>query len=236
MFDLLQTVRAAHAVAEAVTLGVPAADLPKFDHLARHFDLRYREGVPLDITVDHRAPSTSIGGLTRPLIFPHGIVDRCRTMWGVRDLDVTFCGFVTAERQQALQPWLDRGAQVRSSTAGRRWPQKGWDQRYYDLLARSAYVLCPDGDFVWTYRFFESVLCGAIPIVQSTCDLYDGFAFLTMNDRPDGWDRDTADANFALAVERLTVPAGGWNLERTDDDFGRGDGREAAGTVRRPAS
>lgn len=208
MFDLLQTVRAAHALAEVATIGVPAADLPKFDHLARYFDLNYREGTPPDIAVDHQTPTTRVGSVERPLIFPHGVAERCRDKWTARDLDVTFCGFVTAQRRAVLAPWLDRGAQVRSSTAGRRWPAKGWDDAYHDVLARSGHVLCPDGDFVWTYRFFESVLCGAIPIIQSHYQLYDGFAFLTMDDRPDGWDRDVAEANFDLAVRRLTLRDG----------------------------
>lgn len=207
MSDLLQTVRAAHAAAETVRIGVLERDLPKFDYLARHFVLDYQPGVPPAIVVDHQSPLTSIGEVSRPLIFPHGIVDRCRAMWGDRDLEVTFCGLVTAGRQDVLMPWLDRGAQVRSSTAGRRWPAKGWDQRYYDLLARSEHVLCPDGDFVWTYRFFETVLCGALPIVQTSCGLYDGFVFTRMDQPQPGWDRQVAEHNFAVAVERLTVPA-----------------------------
>ena len=38
--------------------------------------------------------------------------------------------------------------------------------QYWDMMQRAKYVLCPDGDFVWTYRFFEAVACGAIPIIE----------------------------------------------------------------------
>jgi hypothetical protein len=71
-------------------------------------------------------------------------------------------------------------------------------------------VLCPNGRFVWTYRFFEATLCATIPIVQITCELYEGFRYLTMDDDVEQMIWNEADAlhSAALCRERLTVHRG----------------------------
>jgi hypothetical protein len=57
--------------------------------------------------------------------------------------------------------------------------------------------------------FFEAVMCGAIPVVQETCEAYEGFRFRRMNEPLSDlvWSRQDAEFNFALAMERMTVPA-----------------------------
>lgn len=95
-----------------------------------------------------------------------------------------------------------------SSTRGRHFPGKSWDDEYFQLLAASRFVLCPNGDFVWSYRFFEAAMCGAIPIVQESCPAYDGFRFRTMDETAGSmeWSPEDADHNYHLALERLVVP------------------------------
>lgn len=95
-----------------------------------------------------------------------------------------------------------------SSNRGRRFPIKAWDSEYFELLLDSEFVLCPSGDYVWSYRFLEAAMCGAIPIVEERCDLFVGFRFRSMDEALDGmrWSREDAEANFELALERITVP------------------------------
>jgi hypothetical protein len=95
-----------------------------------------------------------------------------------------------------------------SSTRGRHFPGKSWDDEYFRLLCDSRFVLCPNGDFVWSYRFFEAAMCGAIPIVQESCPAYDGFRFRTMDEAAGGmeWSPGDAEHNYRLALERLVVP------------------------------
>lgn len=98
-----------------------------------------------------------------------------------------------------------------NSERGRRFPVKAWDREYQELLGRSRFVLCPNGDFIWTYRFYEAAMCGAIPVVEDACPLYDGFRFYRMSDDPREltWDPSIAEHNFALVRELLTVPPEG---------------------------
>lgn len=94
-----------------------------------------------------------------------------------------------------------------TSDRGWTYPIKAWDSEYFRLLASSKFVLCPNGKFTWTYRFFEAVLCGAIPIVQDNCSLYDGFRYHKMDKPLDKirWNTEDAEFNAELARQRLTV-------------------------------
>lgn len=52
------------------------------------------------------------------------------------------------------------------SKRGRKQTCKVLDIEYWQMLGRSQAVYCPAGDFEWTYRFFESMLAGAMPVVD----------------------------------------------------------------------
>ncbi|MDF1561666.1 MAG: hypothetical protein P1V51_01410 [Deltaproteobacteria bacterium] len=100
------------------------------------------------------------------------------------------------------------GLSLFASSRGRRFPVKAWDPDYYDTLCRSLFVLCPDGDFVWTYRFFEAMACGALPVIESTCVHHEGFTFATLDTPLAELERSprALEENFERCRERLTVP------------------------------
>lgn len=214
--NLLQVFRLAHAIAEA---GVPVAidreHRDRWAHVRRHLGrvptASWRRGDPLDAIVDHATPRTAVGHVERPLVLPHAMTARCEQLWADRrPVAISFAGLMTPQRTEALAPLVDHfGEEFRvvATKAGRSWPGKAWDEEYYEVLGRSRLVACPDGDYVWTYRFFESALCGAVPVIQNDCPQYDGFRFHRMDGDPDGWEWDEqwARHNRALAVERLTV-------------------------------
>ena len=102
-----------------------------------------------------------------------------------------------------------------SSIRGRTFPIKSWDKEYFDLLARSRFVLCPSGDYVWSYRFFETILCGAIPVVEQSCEAYDGFIFKMMSDPIEDlkWSTDIVRHNYDLCIERISIPTDELNDE-----------------------
>lgn len=245
---LLQVLRLAHALMESsYRVRVLESERGKLEHLRRYFELDYELGAeegsrPLnDVHVSHEKPWTQIGDLGRALIFPHGMFDYCRHLWGERPIRFAFIGHVTPARQRVLEAWFRQvnpdfrignsslkklweritgGSKAsasngpsaelvcRSSDAGRQFPGKAWDDDYFRTLARAQFVICPNGDFVWTYRFFEAILCGAIPVVEERCSLYEGFFFYTMNERTSDfkWSEQVAGDNLKLAQERLTVP------------------------------
>ncbi|SOC78588.1 Exostosin family protein [Salinimicrobium sediminis] len=101
----------------------------------------------------------------------------------------------------------NRELRIIPSGKGRKFPDKAWDEEYYRTLANSKFVLCPSGNSVWTYRFFEAILCGAIPVVEETCEAYIGFTYFSFNDPIEemNWDQKIVDENFKLCLERITV-------------------------------
>ncbi|MBB2971368.1 hypothetical protein [Mesorhizobium sp. RMAD-H1] len=105
-----------------------------------------------------------------------------------------------------------QNVKIYMSDQGRVFPRKSWNTAYYDLLLDSKFVLCPSGDFknngvVWTYRFFEAVLCGAVPVIEEPCDAYEGFRYRLMSVPLESlqWSRADAEHNFDLARQRLTI-------------------------------
>ena len=248
---LIQQLRLIHALTESsFPIAVPAAELPKFEPLRHRFGLVLGEARSGDfdltphLTVAHDVPSTGVGDLRRPLVFPRAILDHCRTLWpAVRAHRCTFAGLLTDARRAVLEGWIGReagqarlpsasgllgrlrrrveqwrgadrprqigGLTVWSSERGRRFPTKAWDADYHELLAASQFVLCPRGDFTWTYRFFEACLCGAIPVVEEASPLYDGFVYRLMGDPLAGaeWLPAAAAHNYARCRESLILPA-----------------------------
>ena len=96
---------------------------------------------------------------------------------------------------------------ISSSTNGRHFPEKSWDQEYYNFLLKSKFVLCPSGDYVWSYRFFESILCGAIPVIEEFCSVYEGYKYVTLKENAHTLEYNLEDAlfNYKLCVSRITL-------------------------------
>ena len=94
-----------------------------------------------------------------------------------------------------------------SSNKGRKFPVKAWDDDYFKVLADSKFVLCPSGVCIWSYRFFESILCGAIPIVEKNCEAYKGFKFKYMDEDASKfvWSKEDAEYNYNLCLERISI-------------------------------
>ncbi len=249
-----------HALSEsAFEIAVSADELAKFSLLRDRFGLRLAvarpDDLPIDpfLTIDHRTPSTAIGRLALPLIFPRAIVAHCRTLWpDARAHRYSFAGLLTDSRRTVLERWIHgqtagapqldgktglggfvrrqlirwRGADRQrrigdvtlwSSERGRRFPTKAWDEDYFRMLADSEHVLCPSGDYVWSYRFFEACLCGAMPIVEEASPLYDGFRYRLMSEpRGDGpWSASDAEHNYRVCSERIVLPTAALDGELT---------------------
>ncbi|AVR43849.1 hypothetical protein C7S20_00375 [Christiangramia fulva] len=96
---------------------------------------------------------------------------------------------------------------ISRSNRGRIFPVKSWDKEYYNLLLKSKFILCPSGVYIWTYRFFESILCGAIPIVEEPSPAYEGFKFYTMEENLSNleWKKEIVEYNYKLCLERITL-------------------------------
>ncbi len=256
-FDLIQSVRLAHAIMETTyeICIIPQND-EKFSILRQKFGAEYTvtSELPAKLTgikISHQEPKTSIGSIDRPLIFPNVIFSYCRSLWPEhRDIRFSFAGLITKSREEFLQKFaqsnpsdfklnlkyfaflnflsklkskIQRNLKMQgapratrfkqgdivfwASERGRSFPIKSWDDDYFELLANSKFVLCPSGDYTWTYRFFEAVMCGAIPVIEDYSPVYNGFRFKTINEpvRTMEWSQDDAEYNYNLCQLRLRM-------------------------------
>jgi hypothetical protein len=206
---LLQEIRALHAIIECnkdcvVTPNVKSAIQPLIDKFNIDINLG-TTGNSSFINISHHEPHVLINGIKKSLLFPRQICDYLKSEWkDNRKHKISFVGLVTEKRKAILQSM--NGVIVKNSSNGRVFPGKSWDEEYYQYLLDSKYTLCMDGDFIWTYRFFEACLCGSIPIIETHCDLYNGFKYMRLSDANNipEWDEGIAVNNFNLAVKILT--------------------------------
>lgn len=209
---LIQEVRAIHAIIESGCDVIFSEKIKSYlEPLHQYFGLDLKTDICITqssspLCVNHVKPSISIGGVTKSLIFPQQICEHLKCKWkSNRKNNISFVGLVTPKRQLVLNNFSN--VIVIKSNKGRTFPCKSWDNQYYEYLLDSDYTLCLDGDFVWTYRFFEACLCGSIPIIENYCDLYDGFEFLELRDINNNisWNKDIANKNYNLALKRITL-------------------------------
>jgi hypothetical protein len=131
-------------------------------------------GIKGDVEVIHSAdPKTFINGVEYSLVFPRMI----GKYWSPvkKQWHACFIGHMTPQRRE----WLNRfeNVLIYESDKGRTEKERDFDLFYFKTIARSKYALCPSGDFVWTYRFFEACLNYAFPIIEQEHPLYEGFRY-----------------------------------------------------------
>lgn len=135
------------------------------------------EQLDLPIKIRHQNDvSTEIGDKKFALIFPKFMLGYSNE----KNIDQLFVGLITKKRKPFLSKF--NNATIINSNRGRKKETKERDEEYFALMSRARFVLCPNGDFVWTYRFFESIIFKAIPIIEDFHPLYKGYKFYTSED------------------------------------------------------
>lgn len=70
---------------------------------------------------------------------------------------------------------------INFTTRGRISEFKYLDNDYYAQMSKYRFIFCPKGDYIWTYRFFEAILVGGLPICIKVAESYQGFKFIYLN-------------------------------------------------------
>jgi hypothetical protein len=137
-------------------------------------------------TIIHKTPETKFNGQVKPLIFPKSLIEFCEKEWVDDRLDkVLFTGLLTKKRENIINRFNSLKLKeliYKNQNNGRVFPVKSFDKNYFTEMSTYNFVFCPDGDFIWTYRFFESIMCGSIPIVENECDIFKGFKYYKVDD------------------------------------------------------
>lgn len=128
------------------------------------------------VRIDHKKPETKIGETIYTLVFPKFMLDYNEP----KVIEKLFVGKITPQRRVFLNNFPE--GKIIHSKRGRNPKTKNRDERYFKLMSSAKLVLCPNGDYVWTYRFFEAIIFRAIPIIEEECDIYDGYKFYKLGE------------------------------------------------------
>lgn len=87
-----------------------------------------------------------------------------------------------------------------------------FDKKYFSNLSNSKFCLCPAGDAPWSMRFYEAIMCKAIPIVSTVKESYRsnaksklGYKFYLTSDKNFIYRKDWVDHNYNLFLKYHTL-------------------------------
>ena len=116
------------------------------------------------LEIDHSNGKVYINGNERSLTFPKSLLDLCKSTWNPNRTQEYF--FRGKYKGLHHRQWIEKYENVDESLYGRNPKLKyKYDVDYYKNLGNTKFGLCPVGDYNWSYRFFETIMCGAIPVL-----------------------------------------------------------------------
>lgn len=215
--QLLQEVRVLHALCDSgVTLHCNMSEYEKLLPLKQFFGCSIVIGCNPNgknftnlISINHHEPTTKIGDVVKHLIFPKTLIEFCETKNYERLDEIYFKGIVTGKRKNSIEKLkqvTNKPVIINSSNRGREFPLKTFDEDYFNEMQKYKFVFCPDGDFIWSYRFFESIMCGAIPIVENETKLFEGFYYYNLQSdlKSITWNEEWVVNNKKILNENFT--------------------------------
>ena len=160
----------------------------------------------LNLNIDHIKPAETILGHEFSLVFPHRLISKIRAKWPKqRKYDYAFVGLMTEKRKWVFEYKDMDNTLIVDSNKGRIFPEKLFDENYWEILLNTKFSLCPQGDYMWTYRVFESIIAGSIPIVENSYPLISRFGVYERNSEQSvKWSDTLVEDNLNILVENFT--------------------------------
>lgn len=159
----------------------------------------------VNIHINHSNPSTCIEGyFSAPIIFPKKISEKYYKHFKQKEDKIYFRGLLTKSRLIEILIMFIKIADAKAiailfikifkgkksfkintkkvfisfTDRGRQNQFKYLDEEYYTEISKYKYIFCPKGDFKWTYRFFEAIQVGSLPISKYDIEIYSYFYYL----------------------------------------------------------
>jgi hypothetical protein len=165
--------------------------------------INHRDGTCKYMDVHHKEITTA------NIIYPSSLVSAIDTIKVDKDISVFFQGSISSNRQ-----WL-KNYEIQHPETIIVHSGYGRDHRfkyefhtaYFTNMKRAQFVLCPVGDCRWSYRFFEAMLCGAIPVMELNSDdkFYKDYYTVKIGDEPFIYDEEKALENYKKVLTAVTL-------------------------------
>ena len=165
-------------------------------------------GMKGETHVNHQKGRCYLDGVEYRLIFPLRYFRTIKDLPKDKRHRYTFTGKRTEERL-----WVETFANntsINSTEKGREISKDYLDISYYLTMCHSKFTLCPKGDFNWTYRFFEAIMCKSIPIIErlGVDSSMDGFVYFLQDEKSaHRYSKKICDDNYRLLVARHSLLA-----------------------------
>ena len=163
-----------------------------------------------DVRIDHALAKCYSGQEEFEVVFPLRFLRESRKLNYEKIHDFCFRGKYTPKRE-----WVNEFASAKSRITftdhGREIAKDYYDVEYYQEMANSMFTICPQGDFKWTYRFLEAIMCRSIPIIErgSEHEQCEGFTFFysdrTTEELMSQWNESALTKNYDLFLKRHTL-------------------------------
>jgi hypothetical protein len=149
-------------------------------------------GINLPVKSLHKEiPETWIGDKKYTLVFPRYMLSYNTE----KDINFSFQGLLTPQRRKFLGNFPDM--QIIDSKNGR-------NEETKKTMARTRFSPCPNGNFKWTYRFFEAVIFKSIPIIEYHSPIYDGYKYYEIGDKYE-YNMDYVEFNLLKVKQEMML-------------------------------
>lgn len=128
------------------------------------------------VQCNHENATCSCNNKTYRLIFPYKLKNIVDGFGFTKTINYNFIGNPSPKRDW-IKDFRHDNSFIHFTKEGRAKSKGYYDPDYYRTLCKSKFTLCPEGDFLWTYRFYEAILCKSIPIVKQVFPDYHNFTF-----------------------------------------------------------
>lgn len=161
------------------------------------------KGYSLNYKINHKKGTSyheDLGLL--PIIFPEKIINFVEKLDKSKTEETYFKGVINKKRS-----WVKKYSNVFESRRGRDSKQKyKIDLYYYKGLCKSKYGLAPVNECPWSYRFFESIMCKAIPVLgKEEIDIHSNDYFYLRDGGTFIYNEEKANENYLLFLNKNTL-------------------------------
>jgi pyruvyltransferase len=158
-------------------------------------------------SINHILGTTTINHQIYGLIFPPSMISMISGLSKEKRYEYYFKGLITDSRKWVYD-FQTPSSFIQTSSYGRDPSKKyAYDMDYYTNMSLSKFVICPVGGCPWSYRFFEAIMCFAIPIMEKdTTDKYcKDYTYFEVGDTYI-YSHDVALKNYTIFLEKNGVP------------------------------
>lgn len=175
--------------------------------------------------IDHSYPKNYNNGLEYNFVFPKSFLKEIEQIPKCKKIDYIFLGTIKGNHRNFLKNWNKGNSLIKTSTENNfihpsndpnnYYGENYFNREYFKQLCSSKFTLCPGGCsafdkkeyidkniFLWTYRFWEAVLCMSIPITnEPDLRLHKDYKYYSLEDEH-VYNEEWANHNFNILKER----------------------------------